>query len=270
MKLPWIYAISLVPALLWQTGSPNAFQQNEWIGFPGGGTVTIHNLRPDGQTGPVAGRPFTATEVRHTVQTLTDGTNVNHTDTSTFSGDAQGRMRSESPRRILIYDPVAGFTYNLSPSTRTYEKYPIKPGTGSTSIAVVGDSTWVKSAAENGPHMPIESVQASNGLRAFHAEPVRNPITEDLPIQTVNGIAAKGSRITITIPAGTLGNDRDVKVVSERWYSDVLQVLVKTVNSDPRFGVTTYDLTNIVQGSPDPSLFQIPTDFRPQLTSNRE
>ena len=60
---------------------------------------------------------------------------------------------------------------------------------------------------------------------------------------------------------GTFGNDREVKVVNETWYPDDLQIMVKSSNSDPRFGVTTYELTDILQGSPDPSLFTIPADY---------
>jgi hypothetical protein len=36
---------------------------------------------------------------------------------------------------------------------------------------------------------------------------------------------------------------------------------VKSVNSDPRFGDTTYQITKITQGAPDPALFQIPADY---------
>jgi hypothetical protein len=70
--------------------------------------------------------------------------------------------------------------------------------------------------------------------------------------------------VTITIPKGALGNDREMKVVTERWYSDELKVLVKSVNSDPRYGVTTYDLTQVVRVAPDPLLFHVPADYRPQ------
>ena len=91
-------------------------------------------------------------------------------------------------------------------------------------------------------------------------------VTEELPPQIVNGVWAKGSRITITIPAGTFGNDRDVKVVNERWYSDDLKVLLKSSNSDPRYGVTTYELTQIVQAPPSPALFQVPADYKLRLT----
>jgi hypothetical protein len=87
------------------------------------------------------------------------------------------------------------------------------------------------------------------------------PTSEELGVETMGGVAAQGTRSTQVIPAGRIGNNRDIHVVNERWYSLDLQMLVKTVNSDPRFGVTTYQLANIVQGGQDPALFQIPADY---------
>ena len=77
----------------------------------------------------------------------------------------------------------------------------------------------------------------------------------------INGINAEGHRSVIKIPAGQIGNNREIQVVSERWFSNDLQMTVKTSNTDPRFGDSTYELTNIVQGAQDPSLFQVPAGF---------
>ena len=82
--------------------------------------------------------------------------------------------------------------------------------------------------------------------------------TEDLGDQIVNGVMARGTRSTITIPVGQIGNDREIKVISERWFSSDLGVLIKSTNNDPRFGETTYELTDILQGAQDPTLFQSP------------
>ena len=38
-------------------------------------------------------------------------------------------------------------------------------------------------------------------------------------------------------------------------------MLLKTSNSDPRFGINTYELTNIKQDQPDPALFQVPAGY---------
>ncbi len=88
-----------------------------------------------------------------------------------------------------------------------------------------------------------------------------NGAVESLPDQNVNGAMARGTRTTETIPAGKIGNNRPIKVVNERWFSDDLKLLIKSTSSDPRFGDTTYQLTNVTQISPDPSLFQIPADY---------
>jgi hypothetical protein len=40
-----------------------------------------------------------------------------------------------------------------------------------------------------------------------------------------------------------------------------LQMMVKTSNSDPRFGTTTFEMTGISRAEPDPSLFQVPADY---------
>lgn len=84
---------------------------------------------------------------------------------------------------------------------------------------------------------------------------------ESLGKQTVEGVEAEGTRNTITIPAGTIGNERAIQIVSERWYSTELQTVVMTKHSDPRFGETTYRLTNISRGEPDHTLFEVPAGY---------
>lgn len=86
--------------------------------------------------------------------------------------------------------------------------------------------------------------------------------TETLGVQIVEGVRAEGTRTTSTIPAGRMGNVLPIAVVSERWYSPELQVVVMTRRVDPRFGETVYRLTNIVRAEPPSDLFEIPPDFR--------
>ena len=93
-------------------------------------------------------------------------------------------------------------------------------------------------------------------------EPPKFPeARESLGKQTVEGVEAEGTRTTVTIPAGAIGNERAIQIVSERWYSPELQTVVMTRHSDPRFGETTYRLTNVSRGEPDHSLFEVPAGF---------
>ena len=65
----------------------------------------------------------------------------------------------------------------------------------------------------------------------------------------------------MTIPAGQIGNQRDILVVDEVWYSPDLQMNVLTKHSDPRAGETVYRLINISRSEPDPALFQVPAGY---------
>jgi TonB family protein len=87
------------------------------------------------------------------------------------------------------------------------------------------------------------------------------PVTESLGKQTIEGVEAEGTRTTVTFPAGAIGNERPINIVSERWYSPELQTVVMTKHSDPRFGETTYRLTNINRSEPARTLFEVPSDY---------
>ena len=88
------------------------------------------------------------------------------------------------------------------------------------------------------------------------------PVVEDLGQQFMEGVTVEGTRTTMTIPAGHIGNELPIKIVSERWFSPDLKVLVMSRQSDPRFGETTYRLTNITRGEPAPELFEVPADYQ--------
>jgi len=86
-------------------------------------------------------------------------------------------------------------------------------------------------------------------------------VKDQLGKQIIEGVEAEGTRTTVTIPAGEIGNERPIEIVSERWYSPELQLVVMTRHSDPRFGETTYKLTNINRTEPAKTLFEVPADY---------
>jgi TonB family protein len=91
-----------------------------------------------------------------------------------------------------------------------------------------------------------------------------NARNESLGKQSIEGVEAEGTRRTVEIPAGEIGNERPIEIVFERWYSPELQVVVMTKHSDPRFGETTYRLTNINRSEPAHELFEVPADYKVQ------
>ena len=90
---------------------------------------------------------------------------------------------------------------------------------------------------------------------------LQEPKMEQLGKQTIEGVEAEGQRATITIPAGEIGNEQPILIVSETWYSPELQVTVMSRHSDPRMGETVYRLTGINRAEPSHLLFEVPADY---------
>ncbi len=71
----------------------------------------------------------------------------------------------------------------------------------------------------------------------------------------------QGTRVTLTVPPGELGNERPFDIVNEVWYSADLQAIVVSKHSDPRSGVESYRLVGITRSEPPTSLFKVPPEY---------
>lgn len=132
---------------------------------------------------------------------------------------------------------------------------------------VSGQPVKVKSVLTFNFTLQGEETASGNTVAAQPAQGVRmrmpafNTNTESLGKQMIEGVEAEGKRTVTTIPAGAIGNERSIEIVSETWYSPELQTTVMSKRTDPTSGETTFRLTNIRRGDPDASLFQVPSDF---------
>ena len=77
----------------------------------------------------------------------------------------------------------------------------------------------------------------------------------------IEGFTVKGTRLTTTIGAGAMGNDKPMTTTSERWFSEDLKMDLLTKSSNPESGQHVRKLVNIRSGDPDPLLFQVPVDY---------
>jgi hypothetical protein len=199
----------------------------------------------------VTGAPFSATITTESKQTLADGNEIQHTSSGSLARDSQGRTRrdmtlpafgpwSESgkpaPHVASVNDPVAKASYLLDTDDKTARVMQVRAG---QRIALKGQ--W----------------EGGEGKGAADSETV----TASLGTQVVGGVSAAGTRYTRTIPAGQIGNTKPIVVVTERWYSPELQMVVMTKRTDPRMGETTFEMTNIQRQEPAASLFQVPADY---------
>ena len=86
--------------------------------------------------------------------------------------------------------------------------------------------------------------------------------TESLSKQMVEGVECEGERAVTTMLAGTIGNDRPIETVNETWYSPELKIMILSKRSDPRFGESTYSVTNITRSEPYAEIFLPPSDYK--------
>jgi hypothetical protein len=244
-------------------------------------------------TSPVQGAPYSATVVNESIQTLADGNRIVQHTSGTTARDSQGRTRqdmspppignmsaADAPRIVFIQDPVAQTAYTLNLTDKTAHKMPTPPAgpppppglaTGAKiKMLTAGPMAAGQLAAGPMAAGPVAvgalagpGLQAGSFIyRATVGKDQGEAKTEDLGSQTLEGVMAQGTRTTRTIPAGEIGNDKPIEMVTEVWTSSDLKTIVYSRRSDPRMGDQTFRLTNIVRSEPDASLFAIPPDFK--------
>lgn len=227
---------------------------------------------------PIKGAPFCATVSNEHTQTLSDGNRIHTTDNSTLCRDSEGRTRREAslnlmgaaapasvPKLVTIVDPMAGFRYMLDTTNKVAHKMPLKtfhpdgaPPVG-PSGAGRGDRVMIiQRDGGSGPNLFFKDVE----INKAGPDSSNPPATENLGDQTINGIHATGSRVTTTIPAGKMGNEKPIIVTSERWYSPELQATIMTKHDDPWSGELKMEFTNVNTVEPDASLFTVPSDYK--------
>jgi hypothetical protein len=193
----------------------------------------------------VAGAPYSATTKASVTQTLADGNTISRVITGQLARDSQGRTYSQqnitgglwgqggAVTITFIADPVAGYTYMLNSTRKTAFRRPFKERTNESA-------------------RPFEGSNAAG---------TRNRVETDLGQQTISGVTVTGKSISRTIPAGQIGNTAAIVEKTEIWTDPELQVVVQSTHSDPRWGQSTYTLSNIQQAEPNPALFQVPPGY---------
>jgi hypothetical protein len=201
----------------------------------------------------VKNAPYSADIVTESTQTLSDGNHIRQTSTVKVYRDSEGRTRREQspkmngltdnanmPALVFIHDPVAGVSMALNAKDKT--------GTRSTF-----------GAGGRGPR-PQSEQSALRPRRQPGNDP--NLKTESLGTRSFDGVMAEGRRTTMTIPAGRMGNEQPIQIVTETWFSSELQAPVYQKRSDPRNGETVTRFSNISRAEPSRTLFDAPSDFK--------
>lgn len=209
----------------------------------------------------IKGKPYSAEEVSEREQTLADGTHIKQTFAKAkLYRDSEGRTRREhsfalpngaaaaAPAFVEIVDPVAGYRYMLDEQRRIARRMQWPPAM----------RTVVPANQPSAVAVPAKPAPATASVSSTSPRQVQR---ESLGTQIIAGVPAEGVRRTITMAAGSVGNDRPITTTTETWRSKDLDIVVLSKISDPRSGDTTQEVTNIDMAEPDPALFQVPSDY---------
>ena len=191
----------------------------------------------------VKGQPFSAVTVIEDTRRLYDGTVVTKTIKGAFYRDSSGRTRREQPLEM-----VGGFNIVNDKN---------KPQT----LVFINDF-----AAKTQYFFDLgNSVARKIGLGSNEPrdEPQRPGAKSDsLGTKMIEGVSVEGTRTAFELPAGHIGNDKAIQVVTENWYSPELQVIVMSRHIDPLSGEHIFRLVNIKRSEPAADLFTVPASFR--------
>jgi hypothetical protein len=215
------------------------------------------------------------------VQVLADGTTITTEGSEIRASDSQNRVLFSSTRTVPrgdqqttvtnahVDDPVEGTQTNWNSQSKVAHviKLPsqdqrhgcwasqsghmhLNYGAGHASLLNrgVGEGTGSASNAASIPH-PTHST----------------PTTEDLGTTTIQGVEAHGHRFTTVIPAGQIGNDKQLVRVNENWTAPGLNFALRSTYEDPQSGKSTTEVVNLDLSEPPISTFQPPDDFKVEI-----
>lgn len=198
-----------------------------------GPTTQVHGV----YVTPIAGVPFSAVVVIESKRALSDGAMETRRSQALIARDSRGRIRNEM--HVMVPDDFTGIPPLISahifdPETRI--SYFLDPGTMIARLQIVPAPRQISDVLNSG--------------------------RQDLGYTVLNGMQAKGTRITRTIPAQASGIGKEVEVTDEFWYSEDLHMNLLERHADIRGGEQTVALLSIKTVEPDPSLFEVPADYK--------
>ncbi|MGH9802751.1 MAG: energy transducer TonB, partial [Blastocatellia bacterium] len=177
------------------------------------------------------------------------------------SGAVQVQVTISEEGRVIDATAISGHPLLRDAALEAARQWEFKP-TELSGVPVKVQGILTFNFTLQGEEANINNQNVSQASQAMKVRmPAYNSNTESLGKQTIEGVEAEGKRTVTTIPAGAIGNERSIEIVSETWYSPELQTTIMSKRNDPTSGETTYRLTNIRRGEPDASLFQVPSDY---------
>lgn len=221
----------------------------------GGRTAQAQQM---GSPARLARQPYTASYETTQVRTLSDRSTVTRQTTVVVAVDAQGRRMTATTwvaqagqarkTHIAVFNPIAHTRLSW-----------VSPGNEVTVSAMPIRAT-----------MPCPSGAAEQSIFIVRPGSEAKPLSvkstvEDLGIETIQGVEARGKRTTTTIPAGAVRNSEPLVRTVELWTAvapGLRGMVAREVIDDPQSGKTAKELVRFNETEPDPSVFRVPPRYK--------
>jgi hypothetical protein len=236
----------------WMLAASFAGAQSTVAGGGVGEVISNGSLMHTLVAAPVIGQPYSATQVHETKRKLADGTMISHKGHHFVARDSAGRVRVEmrmaqgengGPDTVLVFvsDPVAHTITTWMTGPKVENK--------AASVVKIPEERKQTVAA-----VPVVATREST-----RPQPVVT--TEDLGVQTMQGLPVSDVKTTTIVPAGRSGNDAPITKTREVWTSQDLKLVMKEQWEDPRSGERTIELDDFSRAEPDAALFRAPKGY---------
>jgi hypothetical protein len=194
---------------------------------------------------PVAGKPFSGRSTTEWTRTLADGTVVKTHLSTVVVRDSQGRIYRER--------------HHFVPLDSNEQSQLIQ-------IKITDPITHTRTECKVATHRC--SVTSYHAPTSFTLRPVgefdngkRSLTRESLGSDSMDGLNVVGTRETVTINPGVVGNSQPLVITREFWYSPDLQINLSVTRQDPRDGTQAVRVTDVSRSEPDPAMFQVPAGY---------
>jgi hypothetical protein len=189
----------------------------------------------------VPGAPFSATVVLESERIWPDGSSELRRTINLIARDSQGRTHNETRRLMPEY-------FHGSPEL--------------TSVRLFDPLTRIRTICEPALHIARQQFVPKQPKTA--ALPNPSVRIEDLGTTTLNGLQARGTRRTKTIPDYESNDNGTIEIEDEIWYSEDLHLNLLVRHSDSRIGVETVGVSDLKRIEPPASMFRVPPGYRIQ------
>jgi hypothetical protein len=209
---------------------------------------------PDGHTSyhvagievlPVAGKPFFAKDNIVWTRKLEDGSTVTTQLYAVVARDSQGRIYRE--RRSFV--PADGTKEPKLEEIVVYD-----PAAHSRTSCVVA----TRQCSITNYHPPLTFRSRPTGP---FADGTMTLAREDLGKNTIDDLNVVGTRETVTVNGGVVGNEKPLVTTREFWYSPDLETNLSVVRNDPREGTQSIHLADLSRAEPDAAIFEVPSGY---------